>query len=89
MSEEADAAFAALLPKIKKQEAKYEKISLDDPIARGHVGRKILKLVDEATLSTEYLRHCEQQAAGDLTDSARIQIECMIRIIAARGATHY
>lgn len=52
MSEEADAAFAALLPKIKKQEARYEKISLDDPIARGHVGRKILRLVDKAGLST-------------------------------------
>ena len=89
MSEEADAAFAALLPKIKKREAKYEKISLDDPIARGEVGKKILKLVDEAKLSIEYLRHCEQQVAGELSESTRTRIECMIRIIVARGATYY
>ena len=85
---EADAAFATLLPNIKKLEQEYKNISLDDPIARGHVGRKILQLVDEAGLSIEYLRHCEQQRSLTLTESDHIRITCMICIITARRATH-
>ncbi len=88
MSEEADAAFALLLPRIKEIEERYEKIYDKGPIERGHVGREILELVDGADLSTEYLRHCEQQVQGELNDSTRTRIECMIRIIVARGATY-
>jgi hypothetical protein len=89
MSKDADDAFVVLLPKIKKLEARYEKINAEDPIARGRIGKKILKLVDTAELSTEYLRHCEQQVESDLIEPTRSRVESMIRIINARGATYY
>jgi hypothetical protein len=88
MSEEADAAFAVLLPHIKEIEERYERTYKDGPIARGHVGREILQLVDDTGLFTEYLRYCEQQVQGELSESTRTRIECMIRIIVARGATY-
>lgn len=85
MSEEADVEFKALLPKIAALEEKYERVRDADPITRGHIGKDILALVDKAGVSTEYLRHCEQQVERDLPEPKRARIELIIRILGSQN----
>lgn len=88
MSEESNKAFELLQPALKELEEAYEKVSADDPIGRGHIGRQILELVHAHNVSTEYLRYCQRFTEADLSEPQSARIDLVVRILGCRGVMY-